>query len=41
MRGITWLQLPFGGGVYAHEVESGQPGDLVISIIHNDLYEGV
>ena len=41
MRGITWLQLPFGGGVYAHEVASGQPGDLVISIIHNDLYEGV
>lgn len=41
MQGITWLQLPFGGGVYAHEIESGQPGDLVINIIHNDLYEGV
>lgn len=41
MKGITWLQLPFGGGVYALEVESGEPGDLRISISHNDLYEGV
>lgn len=41
MQGITWLQLPFGGGVYAHEIASGQAGDLVINIIHNDLYEGV
>lgn len=41
MQGITWLQLPFGGGVYAHQVASGEPGTLVISIKHYDLYEGV
>lgn len=41
MQGITWLQLPFGGGVYAHEVSSGMPGDLVINIIHDDLFDGV
>jgi hypothetical protein len=41
MQGITWLQLPFGGGVYAHEVGSGLASDLSISVIHNDLYEGV
>lgn len=41
MKGITWLQLPFGGGVYAYEAESDVPGDLVINISHYDLYEGV
>lgn len=41
MKGVTWLQLPFGGGVYTHEIGGGTPGDLVITISHNDLYEGV
>jgi hypothetical protein len=41
MKGITWLQLPFGGGVYTHEEESDLPGNLVINICHFDLYEGV
>lgn len=41
MQGITWLQLPFGGGVYAHDATADEMGALVINISHYDLYEGV
>lgn len=41
MQGVTWLQLPFGGSTYTHEVASGRPGDLNVTISHNDMFEGV
>lgn len=41
MKGITWLQLDFGGGVYTYEVGSGYARNLLVTIKHNELYEGV
>lgn len=41
MDGITWLQLPIGGGVYTYEVGSGDAINLQTSISFTNLYEGV
>ena len=41
MAGITWLQLPPNGMTAVYTVESGDANDMVISIMHYDLYEGV
>ena len=41
VRGSTWLQLDFNGGVYAYEVGSGNAGDLVVTINHTNIFEGV
>lgn len=41
MKNSTWLQLPASGGVYAYEVQSGDPSNLTIEITHYTLYEGV
>ena len=41
MRGSTWLQLGADGGVYAYEVGSGSATDIVITIKHDALFEGV
>lgn len=41
MRGSTWLQLDFSGGAYAYEVGSGVLSNLVVTISHENLYEGV
>lgn len=40
-KNSSWLQLDFGGSVYAYEVGTGIASDLVVSISHTDLYEGV
>lgn len=36
-----WLQLDFGGSVYAYEVGTGEASDLIVTIKHMNLYEGV
>ena len=41
VQGSTWLQLDFGGSVYAYEVGSGDAADLTVTIKHMNLYEGV
>ena len=41
MNGSTWLQLGAAGGMYAYEVGSGSASDLVITIKHDALFEGV
>lgn len=40
-KNSTWLQLDIGGSVFVYEVEEGQATDLIITIKHYDLYEGV
>ena len=40
-RGSTWLQLDFSGGAYAYEVAAGMLSSLVVTISHENLYEGV
>jgi hypothetical protein len=37
----TWLQLSTEGNVYVYEVEYGSITNLVVTIKHYDLYEGV
>ncbi len=37
----TWLMLPLGGSTYAYEVGTGSTTNLLITIKHYDLYEGV
>lgn len=41
MNGSTWLQLATNGGVYTYEVGSGIPQNLMVTINHFDLFEGV
>lgn len=41
MEGITWLQLEVGGSAFVYEVESGLVSNLLITIKHRDLFEGV
>lgn len=41
VQGSKWLQLDFGGSVYAYEVGSGEASDLTVTIKHLNLYEGV
>ena len=41
VRGSTWLQLDFSGGAYAYEVASGVLSSLMVTISHENLYEGV
>ena len=40
-KNSTWLQLDVNGGIYTYEVGSGLRSDLIITIRHYDLYEGV
>lgn len=40
-KSSKWLQLDFGGSVYAYEVDSGNAADLLVTIKHTNLYEGV
>lgn len=37
----TWLELPTEGATFVYEVETGSVANLVVTIEHNDLYEGV
>ncbi len=37
----TWLILPIGGTTYVYTTESGTTTNLVVTIKHYDLYEGV
>lgn len=40
-KNSTWLQLDIGGSVFVYEVEEGVITNLVVTIKHYDLYEGV
>ena len=39
--GSSWLILPVGGSTYTYTIESGVMTNLVVTIKHFDLYEGV
>lgn len=41
MEGITWLQLEVGGSAFVYEVGTGLISDLLVSIKHRNLFEGV
>ena len=41
MEGITWLQLEVGGSEFVYQVTSGVITNLLVTIKHNDLFEGV
>ena len=41
MEGITWLQLEVGGSAFVYEIGSGLISDLLVTIKHRDLFEGV
>lgn len=41
MEGITWLQLEVGGSEFIYQVSSGVITNLLVTIKHNDLFEGV
>ena len=41
MEGITWLQLEVGGSAFVYEVGAGLISDLLVSIKHRNLFEGV
>lgn len=41
MDDITWLQLEVGGSAFVYEVESGYASDLLVTIKHRNLFEGV
>lgn len=41
VKGSTWLQLDYGGGVYTYEVGGGNAAYLTVRISHTDIYEGV
>lgn len=41
MKDITWLQLPSGGAVFVYTTDSGLLANLLVTIKHYDLYEGV
>lgn len=41
MEGITWIQLDIGGSEFVYEVETGLISNLLVTISHYDLYEGV
>lgn len=41
MEGSTWLQLPADGMTAIYTVQEGLYTDLIVSIMHYDLYEGV
>lgn len=41
IQGSTWLQLDAGGDTFVYEVGSGSTGNLSVSFMHNNLYEGV
>lgn len=40
-KNSTWLQLDIGGDVFVYEVEEGVITNLVVTISHYDLFEGV
>ena len=40
-KNSTWLQLDIGGGVFVYQVGTGIVTNLVVTISHYDLYEGV
>ena len=40
-KNSTWLQLDINGSVFVYEVEEGTVTNLVVTIKHYDLYEGV
>ena len=40
-KNSTWLQLDVGGGVFVYQVGTGIVTNLVVTISHYDLYEGV
>lgn len=40
-KNSTWLQLDVNGSVFVYEVGEGNPADLIITIKHYDLFEGV
>lgn len=41
MENITWLQLEVGGSAFVYEISSGLISDLLVTIKHRDLFEGV
>ena len=41
MEGSTWLQLDIGNTELVYEVEEGQESNLLVTVSHNNLYEGV
>lgn len=41
MEGISWLQLEIGGSAFVYEIDQGLISDLLVTIKHRDLFEGV
>lgn len=41
MKNSTWLQLELNGSVFVYQVETGILSNLVVTIKHYELYEGV
>lgn len=41
MEGITWLQLEVGGSAFVYEIDQGLISNLLVTIKHRDLFEGV